>query len=101
MPPSSPTGATPGLGQQIKLNLDVDDDLLDKAHVNAVIIKRVLSQTFVFPLDQTIDFLETSAFLGPLRIVPDESFQKNSHLEQRDWFDGAADWSLLYQRPLD
>ncbi|WP_422466319.1 MULTISPECIES: DUF3696 domain-containing protein [unclassified Endozoicomonas] len=92
-------GAIPYMGYPMLTNLngqDIDDI---EEHFNFLVIRQVLSQAFVLPLDKLLEYLEKSIQIGPLRLVPDNDYVPNPHPEQTDWVDGAAAWDLLYKNP--
>lgn len=92
-------GAIPILSNPIYTNLDGQefDDIGN--HFNYLVVREVLSQAFVLPLDQLLAYLNKSLLIGPLRIVPNNDYAPNPHPEQADWFDGSAAWDLLYKDP--
>lgn len=92
-------GAIPLLGVPVMTNLIGQgfDELND--HFNFLVIRQVLSQAFVLPLDKLLEYFERSVQIGPLRVVPDNNYIANPHPEQADWVDGSAAWDLLYRDP--
>lgn len=92
-------GAIPILGNSVRTNLD--GRWLDEIsqHLNYLVVREILSQAFVLPLDQILAYLNKSLLIGPLRIVPNSDYVPNPHPEQADWFDGSAAWDLLYKDP--
>jgi|GEM_PF-5802943 len=68
------SGAIPVLGRPVITDLtgqefdEVDD------HFNYLVIRQVLSQAFVLPLDKLLEYLESSVAIGPLRLVPDNDY---------------------------
>ncbi len=93
------SGAIPLLGTPVITNLAGQDFDEVKEHFNFLVIQRVLSQAFVLPLDKLLNCLERSIQVGPLRIVPDNSYVPNPYPEQTDWVDGSAAWDLLHKDP--
>ncbi|HHG3504508.1 hypothetical protein CGI74_05220 [Vibrio parahaemolyticus] len=93
------SGAIPLLGVPVWTNLigQEFDDLSD--HFNFLVVREILSQAFVLPLDKLLKYLDQSAQIGPLRLVPDNDYVPNPHPEQKDWVDGSAAWDLLYKDP--
>ncbi|MEP0357401.1 AAA family ATPase [Paraglaciecola sp.] len=93
------SGAIPILGSPVITNLSGQDfDDLDK-HLHFLVIQSILSQAFVLPLDKLLEYLQESAHIGPLRLVPDSDYVSNPHPEQKDWADGSAAWDLLSKDP--
>ena len=93
------SGAIPYLGLPVFTNLDGQEfDNLD-IHFNFLVVRQVLSQAFVLPLDKLLEYLNANAQIGPLRLVPDNDYVPNPHPEQKDWVDGSAAWDLLYKDP--
>ncbi len=93
------SGAIPYLGLPVFTNLDGQEfDDLD-IHFNFLVVRQVLSQAFVLPLDKLLEYLNANAQIGPLRLVPDNDYVPNPHPEQKDWVDGSAAWDLLYKDP--
>lgn len=93
------SGAVPLLGIPIVTNLVGQDfDELDD-HFNFLVVREVLSQAFVLPLDKLLEYLDKSVQIGPLRVVPDNDYVPNPNPEQKDWVDGSAAWDLLHRDP--
>lgn len=92
-------GAVPYLGRPIATNLTDQDIDGSSEHFNFMVVQQVLSQAFVLPLDKVLEHLESSIFIGPLRVVPDIDYLANPHPEQRDWVDGSAAWDMLHRDP--
>lgn len=93
------SGAIPILGVPVNTNLfgqEFDDA---EEHFNFLVIREVLSQAFVLPLDMILNYLEGGIQIGPLRLIPDNDYVPNPNPEQRDWVDGAAAWDLLCKDP--
>lgn len=89
-------GALPKLGTMLKINLDGEDPGEGERHLNHQVVTRVLTQVFVSPLDLLSKFLDKSAFIGPLRVVPEDYYEPNPYPAQADWFNGTAAWDLLH-----
>lgn len=93
------SGAVPLLGVPVVTNLVGQDfDELDE-HFNFLVVREVLSQAFVLPLDKLLEYLDKSVQIGPLRVVPDNDYVPNPYPEQKDWVDGSAAWDLLHKDP--
>ena len=93
------SGAVPLLGIPIATNL-VGQDFDDQDdHFNFLVVREVLSQAFVLPLDKILEYLDKSVPIGPLRVVPDNDYVPNPNPEQKDWVDGSAAWDLLHRDP--
>jgi AAA15 family ATPase/GTPase len=96
------SGAIPFLGRPVVTNLsgqDLDESENLGDHLNYLVLRQTLSEAFVSPLDGLIEYLKKSVFIGPLRVVPDQSFKPNPNPEQADWFDGTAAWDYLFKAP--
>ena len=93
------SGAIPILGASVISNLEGQEFDEADEHFNFLVIRQVLSQAFVLPLDKLLEHLESSIQIGPLRLVPDNDYVPNPHPEQIDWVDGSAAWDLLYKDP--
>ncbi|MCP9269967.1 AAA family ATPase [Xenorhabdus sp. XENO-1] len=93
------SGAVPLLGVPVITNLVGQDfDELGE-YFNFLVVREVLSQAFVLPLDKLLEYLNKSVQIGPLRLVPDNDYVPNPHPEQRNWVDGSAAWDLLHKDP--
>ncbi len=92
-------GAIPRLGMPVMTNLTGQEFDGIEEHFNFLVIRQVLSQAFVLPLDKLLESLENSVQIGPLRVVPDNDYVPNPHPEQNDWVDGSAAWDLLHKDP--
>ncbi|WP_207063402.1 AAA family ATPase [Motiliproteus sp. SC1-56] len=91
-------GAVPYLGQLLFTNIDEPgQSITEDDYLNYLIVHRVLTQTFVSPLDKLLTLLEKSVCIGPLRTIPSANFVPNPHPEQAGWIDGTAAWDLLHQ----
>lgn len=93
------SGAIPLLNRPLISKLVGQDFDEIEDHLNYLVVQQVLSQAFVLPLDKLLEYLEQSAQIGPLRLVPDNDYVPNPHPEQKDWVDGSAAWDLLYKDP--
>ncbi|WP_312327394.1 AAA family ATPase [Acinetobacter sp.] len=82
-------GALPTLGRKIRTNLELDTIKHDE------IITELLSDVLVAPLDNLLNLLNESLCIGPIRKIPDANYQPLPYIEQSDWYDGSAAWSML------
>lgn len=82
-------GALPTLGRKVRTNLELDTIKHDE------IITELLSDVLVAPLDNLLNLLNESLCIGPIRKIPDANYQPLPYIEQSDWYDGAAAWSML------
>lgn len=89
------TGAIPVLNRVIETSL-----ILDEAPMNTM-IHEVLSDATVAPLDDLLALLESSLSIGPLRNIPDATFQPNPYPQQSDWHNGIAAWDVLAQADVE
>ncbi|WP_417228311.1 AAA family ATPase [Amphritea sp.] len=91
-------GAIPLLGKTIETAIDeVLPSFDNEDYLNNLIIHRVLSQLFVYPLDQLKVLLKNSVCIGPIRTIPGSAFRPNPNPQQGDWIDGTAAWDLLHK----
>jgi len=93
------SGAIPVLNMPVITNLVGQEFDAANEHFSFQVIRQVLSQAFVLPLDKLLECLQSSIQIGPLRLVPDNDYVPNPHPEQVDWVDGSAAWDLLYKDP--
>ena len=89
------SGALPNLSKALKTPIDLDD-----APYTAM-VHEVLSDAVIAPLDDLLAFLESSLSIGPLRSIPDATFQPNPYPQQSDWHNGIAAWDVLAQADVD
>jgi len=95
------SGALPLLGKAINTSLNFDDE-----HTTAI-VNEVLSDVLVAPLDNLLAILNDSLCIGPLRIIPDSTYQVNPYPQAKDWHNGMAAWDILDKadinllRPVD
>ena len=82
-------GAVPILGRILDTTLDFDNK-----KVGALIVE-ILSDAIIPTFDNLLNLLEASLCIGPLRAIPDPTFQPNPNPQTRDWYDGLAAWDLL------
>jgi len=93
------SGAIPVLDTPVMTNLVGQEFDEADEHFSFLVIRQVLSQAFVLPLDKLLECLQSSIQIGPLRLLPDNDYVPNPHPEQVDWVDGSAAWDLLYKDP--
>ena len=93
------SGAVPLLGVPVVTNLVGQNFDEPDEHINFLVVREVLSQAFVLPLDKLLEYLDKSVQIGPIRVVPDNDYVPNPHPEQKDWVDGSAAWDLLHKDP--
>lgn len=82
-------GALPHLGRKIRTSLDLEDIKQNE------IISEFLSDILIAPLDNLLQLLKQSISIGPIRKIIDQSYQTLPYVEQGDWYDGSAAWSIL------
>ncbi|MEZ9368456.1 AAA family ATPase [Shewanella sp. 10N.286.51.B2] len=82
-------GALPVLGKKLTTSLTFDSEL------NGSIIVELLSELFVSPLDNLLDILNNSLCIGPLRKIPNSTYEPNPYPKQGDWYSGQACWDEL------
>lgn len=82
-------GALPVPGNKLSTSLDFENGL------NGSLITEVLSELFVSPLDNLLELLDQSLCIGPLRKVPDSTYEPNPYPKQGDWYSGRACWDEL------
>jgi predicted ATPase len=83
------SGALPILGKKLKTTLSLDSD------VATAISNEVLSEAFTSPLDNLLKILTDSLCIGPLRMIPDSTYQPNPYPSQSEWHNGLAAWDVL------
>ena len=94
------SGALPLLGKVIDTSLDIvaEDETeifhFGEEYVNSV-FNESLSNVLVSPLDNLLTLLQESLCIGPLRHIPDSTFQANPYPNQADWYNGMAAWDEL------
>lgn len=88
-------GALPMLGQTLKTTFNHESSIATE------IINEALSEVFVSPLDNLLNMLDDSVCIGPLRRIPDATYQPNKHPKQDDWYDGTASWDELHDVKFD
>lgn len=82
-------GALPPLSKKIRTDLELDTIKHNE------IITELLSDVLVAPLDNLLNLLNESLCIGPIRKIPDANYQPLPYIEQSDWYDGSAAWSML------
>ena len=82
-------GALPPLSKKIRTDLELDTIKHNE------IITELLSDVLVAPLDNLFNLLNESLCIGPIRKIPDANYQPLPYIEQADWYDGSAAWSML------
>lgn len=82
-------GALPKIGKKVRTNLDLETVKHNE------IITELLSDVLVAPLDNLLNLLNSSLCIGPIRKIPDANYQPLPYIEQSDWYDGSAAWSML------
>lgn len=92
-------GALPKTGSRLK-TLFSETVLSDDSYLTTIILEEVLSEVFVSPLDDLLALLDDSVCIGPLRCIPDSTYQPNQHPAQGDWYDGTASWDILSKPSL-
>jgi predicted ATPase len=85
------SGALPKLGNVIKSTLDNGSEQVCR------VLEEVLSDMLVAPLDNLKAILQESLCIGPLREIPDPTYQSAPYSESKDWFSGKAAWDILAQ----
>lgn len=88
-------GAVPTLNRILETTLELED-----ASMTAM-VHEVLSDAIVAPLDDLLVLLESSLSIGPLRNIPDATFQPNPYPQQSDWHNGIAAWDVLAQADVE
>ncbi|WP_180022221.1 AAA family ATPase [Acinetobacter sp. YH16044] len=88
-------GALPPLSKKIRTDLELDTIKHNE------IITELLSDVLVAPLDNLLKLLNESLCIGPIRKIPDANYQPLPYIEQADWYDGSAAWSMLKKASFD
>ncbi|EHV9705085.1 DUF3696 domain-containing protein [Vibrio parahaemolyticus] len=87
---SSLGGVLPKLGQRLTTSIEADDALNTKR------IEEVFSDIFVASLDNLQELLQDSLTIGPLRHIPDSTFEADASIKQQDWYNGKASWDMVF-----
>ncbi|GAA4888424.1 DUF3696 domain-containing protein [Ferrimonas pelagia] len=82
-------GVLPTLGKVLMTSIEADDALNTKR------IEEVFSDIFVATLDNLKDILDSSLVIGPLRKIPDSTFDAEVTTKQKDWYTGRASWDAI------
>jgi hypothetical protein len=82
-------GALPVLNKKIIIDTEFDDVMTTE------IVRELLSNVLVAPLDDLLSFLNSSLCIGPLRQIPDIRYQADYGIKMRDWYTGKACWDAL------
>ncbi len=82
-------GALPKLGKPLSMSLSPNDEQTSEA------INEILSDLLVAPLDDLLSLLNDSLCIGPLREIPDRTYQVNPYPSSKDWHKGLAAWDIL------
>lgn len=90
----STTGAVPLLGRKLDATLSFDTT---KKGALAV---EILSDAIVPVFDNLLTLLEDSLCIGPLRTIPDPTYQPNPNPQSKHWHDGLAAWDYLEKSDL-
>ena len=77
-------------------------DLLDGLDARMLVrIGDVLENIMASPLRNLLFYLRESVCIGPLRVIPDQTYEKNLYPTQGDWYDGRAAWDVLDHSPYE
>ncbi|RYV01889.1 hypothetical protein SOPP22_12065 [Shewanella sp. OPT22] len=87
-------GALPTLGKRVETSLSIDDGAYNN------MIHEILSDLVTAPLDDLLAFLLDSLSIGPLRNIPDATYQPNPYPQQADWHNGMAAWDQLAEADI-
>lgn len=82
-------GAIPRLGKTLDTTLDFENK-----KIGALLVE-ILSDAIVPVFDNLLTLLESSLCIGPLRAIPDPTYQPNPNPQTKDWYDGLAAWDYL------
>lgn len=83
------SGALPQPNKLLETTISHDDTVV------TAIINEALSEILVSPLDNLLSIMNDSVCIGPLRCIPDSSYQPSQYPRQGDWYDGKACWDEL------
>lgn len=83
------SGALPYLGKRLNLEFKSETQL------DVALANDIYSEMLVAPIDNLVSILNSSLSIGPLRDIPDSTFQPNPYPKQSDWHNGQACWDLL------
>ncbi|SDJ58276.1 AAA domain-containing protein, putative AbiEii toxin, Type IV TA system [Ferrimonas sediminum] len=67
---------------------------------DAIIITEILSECFIRPLDELRQLLNNSLSIGPLRKIPDSTYQPNPYPAMHNWYTGEAAWDRLHNASI-
>ncbi len=56
----------------------------------------MFSDIFVASLDNLQELLRDSLTIGPLRHIPDSTFEPDANIKQKDWYSGKASWDMVF-----
>lgn len=76
-------------GQNVATGLEFDDPLVGAR------VHEILSDTIDAPLCNLLNFLNSSICIGPLRVIPDTSYQPNPYPKQSGWYSGESAWDVV------
>ena len=82
-------GAIPILGKALDTALDFDN------RKEGALIVEIVSDAMVPAFDNLLTLLDDSLCIGPLRKIPDPTYQPNPNPQTKDWYDGLAAWDYL------
>lgn len=83
-------GVLPKLGKKLTTSIEADDAL------NTRRIEEIFSDIFVASLDNLQELLHDSLNIGPLRHIPDSTFEADVNIKQKDWYHGKASWDVVF-----
>lgn len=89
------SGAIPPLGKKLETPLSLDDDM------HTSMVNEILSDLVIAPLDDLLAYLLDSLSIGPLRNIPDATYQPNPYPQQADWHNGMAAWDQLAKADIE
>lgn len=82
-------GALPATGKALDTTLEFE------SKKEGALIVEVLSDAIVPVFDNLLALLGGSICIGPLRAIPDPTYQPNPVPETKDWYRGLAAWDYL------
>jgi predicted ATPase len=91
----SRVGTLPRLDRKLETSLESEHDLITRR------IEEIFSDVIVASLANLSDVLSESVAIGPLRQIPDSTFDAEDKVIQKDWYSGKASWDTIFNASMD
>ncbi|MEZ8302921.1 DUF3696 domain-containing protein [Vibrio splendidus] len=88
-------GALPRLNKRLETSLESEHDLITRR------IEEIFSDVVVASLANLNDVLSDSVAIGPLRQIPDSTFDAEDKVIQKDWYSGKASWDTIFNADME